>query len=78
MARKRRNESRFHGMESLIEFLSRYYIITGSAEDQVTRPHLYAHYTQFCQAHYLPVASIINMGMYLGRKGVVAKTRVGG
>lgn len=73
-----KREAIFRGRDFLIEFLSQHYEITGEVEDKVTRPDLYSHYKSVCEAHLQPIASIVNVGRFLSRRGVPGNTRVGG
>lgn len=75
---RRKSEKGFKGKKELSIYLSQNYELTGKADHKITRPQLYTHYKQFCADNFCHVASIVNVGRFLAKKGVRASARVGG
>lgn len=76
--RRRRRKSRFLGMEGFKKFLQRQCTITQSRTDVIRCRDLYRAYCRFCAAARHPVASVVNVGRYLGGLQVRASRRLGG
>ncbi|XP_050686368.1 uncharacterized protein LOC126980479 isoform X1 [Eriocheir sinensis] len=75
---RRRRKNRFVGMEGLREFLQRQCTITHRRTDVVRCRDLYHAYCMFCATTLHPVASVVNVGRYLGGLQVRASRRLGG
>lgn len=75
---RHKSEKGFKGKKELSIYLSQNYEVTGKADHKITRPQLYTHYKQFCANNFYHVASIVNVGRFLAKKGVRASARVGG
>lgn len=53
------------------------YQITGKPGHHVLRTALYTEYQTYCKSNNVIPASVINIGMFLGKVGVTKKVRVG-
>lgn len=73
---KKQND--FVGKSGFVDYLSRHCHISCMSDHLVPRDALYSHYTEFCNRNEYSIASIVNIGRYLGKLGVHASTRVGG
>lgn len=75
---RRRRKNRFVGMEGFREFLQRQCTVTHCRTDVVRCRDLYRSYCMFCATTHHPVASVVNVGRYLGGLQVRASRRLGG
>lgn len=73
---KKQND--FVGKSGFVDYISRHCHISCKTDHMVLRDVLYSQYTEFCNRNEYPIASIVNIGRYLGNLGVHASTRVGG
>lgn len=67
---KAANVRHFQGRDGLVKFLEDNYVFSNRVGHRTLRSEMYREYKKYCNQNGYPLASIVNIGMYLGQLGM--------